>query len=352
MISEFYNLNLELTDYCNLKCPTCSRIKDYRLQEKKSLDEFSFVNRHSVSLEKYKTWFPLETMKKIKSINFCGANGEPLLNKDFLDIVLYSYECNPDISLSVSTNGSLNNVDWWKELGRVSKKTNLLITVYIDSLKKDNVIYRVGSNPHKILENLDACIQNGGNCYWKMIPFRHNEGEKNIMKNMSEIMGFKKFDLVPINGFEYYENYSYTHKGTEQTIFPSTIGRNYKIDTSITNQQPVENCQAKYEHMREICCRGIVFPCCWVQRKVREFYFEFYETGNIDCEPSNKYSYGELSEYFFDSFVSFFDLKKLSLDYYSFEEINKSDFYTKDLENSWEDNKFCKFYCTKDGRGR
>lgn len=352
MISEFYNLNLEITDYCNLKCPTCSRIKDYRLQEKKSLDEFPFVNKSNVSLQKYKNWFPNKTLQKIKSINFCGAYGEPLLNKDFLDIVSYTHECNSDIKMMVSTNASLNTNSFWSDLGKLSKKTGLLIFGHLDSLQEKNSLYRVGSNSKKIINNLDICISNGGNCHLNLIPFKHNENEIKQMKKLSEIMGFSGFNIIKTNGFEYYSSYSYINQEKKITLYPPSNQESYKINHEITDNQNVEKCYAEHTHMREICSRGIVSPCCWVQRKIRETYHEFYENGNIDCLPSHRYNTNILSKHFLNSFIDILNIKELSLDYFSFEEINSSEFYLSSLENSWDTNKFCKTFCSKNGRGR
>ena len=67
-IDQIKRLQLELTTFCNAKCPSCERAK-YNV-----LPEFIYkkqLNSIEVSLEQIKKWIPLDKMKSLMHIHLC-----------------------------------------------------------------------------------------------------------------------------------------------------------------------------------------------------------------------------------------------------------------------------------------
>src|SRR3989339_413672 len=95
------NIFVELTNICNLKCPICASRKmerpkgymDFGLY-KKIIDECSQYGKVDVMLHMF---------------------GESLLHKDFIKMIRYGKQY-PDIKLAFSTNATLLNKEYSKEL--------------------------------------------------------------------------------------------------------------------------------------------------------------------------------------------------------------------------------------------
>jgi MoaA/NifB/PqqE/SkfB family radical SAM enzyme len=101
-----YNFNggvlIEVTDRCNLTCPHCYHEPDNSLKDQ-SIDAI---------LSQIKNW-PLGK-NDIERVILSGA--EPTLRKDFTELVGRITELNPDITVSVMTNGiCFSDLDYVKE---------------------------------------------------------------------------------------------------------------------------------------------------------------------------------------------------------------------------------------------
>ncbi len=88
MVNELYSICWNITNRCNENCKFCYRklCKDNTIEEnKKIFDQLSKI--------------------KIGKISFCG--GEPLLYDGLFEIVDYIRNINPNIKLSITTNGQI-----------------------------------------------------------------------------------------------------------------------------------------------------------------------------------------------------------------------------------------------------
>ena len=87
-MNELYSICWNITNKCNENCKFCYRklCKDNTIEEnKKIFDQLSKI--------------------KIGKISFCG--GEPLLYDELFEIVDYIHNLNPQIKLSITTNGQI-----------------------------------------------------------------------------------------------------------------------------------------------------------------------------------------------------------------------------------------------------
>lgn len=216
---------IDITDHCNSKCPLCTRHKVSKFTNVVDLVPTTFVNRSSVSIETWKTWFSPKVFENISFINFQGSFGEPSLCEDLLEIIKYSRSINKNIDILMSTNGGTRDKNFWKSLGRLLffSTPNSRVIFSIDGLEDTLAEYRVGVDYNKVIDNATAFISSGGNAEWRMLVFKHNEHQIEICKQISKQLGFKKFSHQTVNGFWDTSgmgsgSYSYVYKGKLKTL--------------------------------------------------------------------------------------------------------------------------------------
>ena len=96
---DLHSLHLEITNRCQASCPMCSR--NYHGGQDNPLLKFS-----DWSIIDFKNII-IPVIKQIKTLNFCGNFGDPLLNNDLQ--LMTSCLKDTDIHVDVHTNGSLRN---------------------------------------------------------------------------------------------------------------------------------------------------------------------------------------------------------------------------------------------------
>lgn len=146
-------LELELSNTCNLECEMCSGVHSSLIRQNRE---------HLPPLKQYYDDSFVEQLEEflpyLEEIKFYG--GEPFLIDIYYKIWDKVIEINPDIRLSVQTNGTILN----NRVKTMLSKSNFHINLSIDSLQKEtyNAI-RVNANFDRVMENLkwfyDYCKQ-------------------------------------------------------------------------------------------------------------------------------------------------------------------------------------------------
>jgi|688.fasta_scaffold08474_20 MoaA/NifB/PqqE/SkfB family radical SAM enzyme len=236
--SQKYHLHIELTSKCNSACPNCPRfvMGSTKLNPSVTLSE--------LKLNDIKKWFNYDFIQKIGSINFCGNLGDPTNCIEMNEIVEYFYVNNENIKIEIHTNGGARNVDFWKKLGKLSKKAkdNILVIFSVDGLEETNHIYRRNVKWEKLVENITTYTKNGGYAIWEFLLFGHNEDEIYLAKYKSKEYGFRSIRFKRAAGFEDYLNNRtipmgvYDKEGTlEYLIEPS---KDYPNSTMVYDGNP------------------------------------------------------------------------------------------------------------------
>lgn len=175
-------IELEITSNCNAACPGCARTQNLDL-----------VEIDSVSIEDIERLFPSEEYIRDKNFKFCGVLGDPIVNKDCLEIVRYLVANGGFCQLS--TNASLRDVEFWRDLGCLSRYTGMVdINFCIDGHKETNHIYRVNTNFDIIERNLAAYAEGAEGTpmgTWIYIVFDHNEHELAIAEEHAKRLGLQ-----------------------------------------------------------------------------------------------------------------------------------------------------------------
>ncbi len=316
-LEDIRDIHLELTSKCQARCPMCPRrISGGPLNPLITLNE--------ITLEQFKEWFPVAFIKQLNSLFMCGNLGDPIIAQDCLEIFQYLRETNPAIRLSMHTNGSARNVQWWQALAKV----NVKVTFGIDgSLQITHSAYRIGTDLDKILENARAFITAGGEARWDMLVFGHNEHQVEKCRQLSEELGFVEFRTKHTSRFSE-DSFTVLDDSGKPThvLLPTETSKAMiaKVKQAQEDYLPTISCKAQQSQTLYVSGNGNVSPCCWLDL---EWYLPNHKS-RIDYM-------GKIGEY-------------PNLNTQSFKEIFDSGFFNK-IQNCWTANglRECSKQCGK-----
>lgn len=184
------NVFLDISTYCNAGCPQCHRTNSNGLGKEDWLPLIQW------SVEEFKTAFPPEVLENIHRFKFCGTWGDPIMNKDILEIFEYISKQGPLCLISVDTNGSIRDEDFWWKLGCMFG-TKLAVVFAIDGIdQKMHERYRRFTDLDKVLDNMHTLAQTDAMVQSQTILFQHNEDYKDEILKLVKEYGSKKHEFV------------------------------------------------------------------------------------------------------------------------------------------------------------
>ena len=313
--NEIKAVHLEITDNCNAACPMCAR------NINGGQDNPQLPGKE-LSIDDIKKIFEPNFIKQLDRMYMCGNYGDPVSAKDTLEAFEYFREHNPNIMLSMHTNGSAKKSEWWAALARIIGRKGYVV-FGLDGLEDTNHLYRQNTIWSKIMENAQAFINAGGRARWDYIVFAHNEHQVTEAQALSEKMGFEKFQFKKsarffsnASGVTKEMHQSANRKGMSALLQPPTNPkyRNSALQelskiastknevkflpskvsdlTNIIGKQVFhiaedkKTAMEKYWDVSEIKCKvaeeksiyisaeGIVQPCCWTAGQMYVWYWE------------------------------------------------------------------------------
>lgn len=241
-------IEIEITNRCNAACPMCARTNN----------DIVLSNQSEISFKDFKKFFPVDFLKNLKQIKFCGNYGDPAISKDIIIIHQYVLDVNPDIKFILSTNGGVRSISFWRQLGEIYAKTpKSHVQFHIDGLEDTNHIYRVGVKWKKVMENAKEFIAAGGNAMWFYIPFFHNEHQVEEAEQLSNQLGFSDFILKVSARFN---DFKKPFSDGKVKIYPPVADR-----FNIEKMQVKLDLKCVMEERKELYIDswGRLFPCCW-----------------------------------------------------------------------------------------
>ena len=319
-------LQIEVTSFCNLVCPQCTRTLNGKVNPLLPLSD--------LKPEDYDKIFQDKIMSQLEEVIFNGNYGDPPASKH-LDYAIDKL-IEKNIKVKIFTNGSLRSSSWWKNLGQKFSKTKSEVVFSIDGLEDTNPIYRINSDFKKIMNNAEAYIKEGGRARWDFLIFEHNFHQIEQAKSLARQMGFKKFHKKKTARFV---GSNYKDKDNKTTIktfnkkgefiglikrpknsrrdFEKVISKygsweNYINSTSI---------HCKYKNDMKalyIDFEALVWPCCWTAGAT---YF-------VDPEDIQKKQLEALRKRYTKNFNS--------LRHHSLNEILSHEWFNLKLVESWE----------------
>lgn len=253
---EIKEIHIEITSKCQARCPMCPRRVSGGILN-------PLITLTEVDLDTFKTWFDPHLIGQLKSFIFCGNLGDPIVAQDCLEILEYVRESNPNIYLSMHTNGSARTTKWWSRLA----KTDTHVVFGIDGLADTHKLYRVDTDWNKIIENATAFIQAGGTAEWHMLAFKHNEHQIEECEQLSKKIGFTHFAVKHTSRFTEPDMHVIDDLGfTTHVLHPTqkSLDMIPKAKEAQCEQLPIIHCKARKYNQLYISADGTVGPCCWL----------------------------------------------------------------------------------------
>jgi MoaA/NifB/PqqE/SkfB family radical SAM enzyme len=253
-LEDIRDVHLELTSKCQARCPMCPR----RINGGPMNPLFDLTE---IDLATFKSWFSPEFIQQLNKLFMCGNLGDPIIAEDCLEIFQYLRETNPNMQLTMHTNGSARNVNWWQELAKLKVK----VTFGIDGLEDTHKLYRVSTDWHKIIKNAWSFIEAGGEAEWHMLVFKHNEHQVEECRAMAEELKFKNFQVKHTSRFVEDKLHVLDDTGrTTHILYPTETSKAMvsKVKDNINSTKI--NCKAVQHKQMYIAADGTVSPCCWL----------------------------------------------------------------------------------------
>jgi MoaA/NifB/PqqE/SkfB family radical SAM enzyme len=272
-IDNITRINAELTNYCNAACPMCARYFIDGVLNKER------VNSQHTTLQFLKDKIGSKVITQLKTFTSCGNLGDGSMNPECLEIYQWIRSVNPSCGLILHTNGGARNKDFWKEMAKI----NVGIVFAIDGLEDTNHLYRRNVRWAKLIENVKAFIDAGGNAQWEMLIFKHNEPQIDACKKLSKELGFKSFGIQQSSrwaDFDHVGNWRdlnripvddyFLEKSSQMTAsLLGSGGNSQKFNMTKndfeTKKINCKSCDIKNNHVEiYLAANGDVSPCCWL----------------------------------------------------------------------------------------
>jgi len=340
--NEIEVVHLEMTEACNASCPMCARNLN-------GGEVNPHLNNRELSIADIERIFPVDFVQQLKRVYMCGNYGDPAVASDTLEAFAYFRANNPQINLSMHTNGSMKKPEWWAELAQVIGKKGYVI-FGLDGLEDTNHLYRQGTVWKNIMRNVEAFIAAGGRARWDFIVFAHNEHQVEEAEQLSKDMGFEKFQYKKSARFfsnsraQTKEEHQAQNRKGHTTLLQAPTNPKYRnavldqlkaaanpanvqtitvdnvvsvanldnlqgmqnFSTDPSKKKPVEHiwdeavidCKVAKEKNIYVTAEGILQPCCWTAGQMYLWYFKpkgaqiwkFIDEAGIDTLDARKHS--------------------------------------------------------------
>jgi len=280
---EKLKVNLDITTYCNAKCPQCNRTN------KDGLERNSFVPLFHWTLPEVKVAFPKEEMYYIHYLLISGTWGDAIMNPEVYDIADYLCGVLPKGSrLQITTNGSIRDEDWWFKFSGLSvkHKGKLVVKFDIDGIDQEmHSYYRRNTSLDKVLKNMEAFSYNA-RAISQTIVFKHNQEHLKEIKELVEKHGSQEHVFVKSDrgfGIKEIKPYTFTDEnGNQQILERADIEFNETFMTHFQDEIPDKKvlCKWGYDNFVKINFDGQVWPCCHFSDK--EYHEEYDKFKSLD----------------------------------------------------------------------
>jgi hypothetical protein len=352
-------VHLEMTEACNASCPMCARNLN-------GGEVNPYLDNRELSIEDIHKIFSHDFVRQLKRIYMCGNYGDPAVARDTLAAFKYFRSTNPQINLSMHTNGSMKKPEWWAELAQVINRKGYVV-FGLDGLEDTNHLYRQGTVWARIMENVAAFIAAGGRARWDFIVFAHNEHQVEEAKKLSNQMGFERFQYK--KSARFFSNTKASTKDQHQaqnrrgfttllqaptnpkyrnsvldqlTKQASSSVQNITVDNIVRREnldqvqgyqtfsldpakkKPIEpvwdeaviDCKVAKEGNLYVTAEGVLQPCCWTAGQMYLWYYR----------PQGSQMW---------QFINQVGVDNLNAKNHSVESIVNGDFFQKVIPESW-----------------
>lgn len=210
---------LDLSTYCNAKCPQCHRTNADGLEKADWLPLIQW------SFDEFKNMFPEKTLQHINHFDICGTWGDPIMNKDIFKIVKYIMN-NSKAGVLINTNGSFRNPDWWWELGLLGKDRIEVMWAIEGITEEQHSLYRQDTSLKLVLENMETFSLAGGKSQVFTVTFKHNENDLYNIAKLSRDKGASDIFFVQSNRFYENQKFMFIDKSGAEKVLDKSAKEN------------------------------------------------------------------------------------------------------------------------------
>ena len=215
---------LDISTYCNAACPQCHRT------DPNGLGKASWLPLIQWDLETFKKAYNLDKSRvKYYSFNFCGTWGDPVMNKDLIEMVQYIID-NSNAIITIDTNGSIRDEEWWWRLGSIAGE-RLIVYFAVDGInQKMHSHYRRNTDLKKILDNMESISYTLSKPRVRTIVFKHNEEYLKQIEELVKARGARLVTFTPSDRWQHGPVFNFTdEEGNAQTLQRSRIINDYNV---------------------------------------------------------------------------------------------------------------------------
>lgn len=215
---------LDISTYCNAACPQCHRT------DPNGLGKASWLPLIQWDLETFKKAYNLDKSRvKYYSFNFCGTWGDPVMNKDLIEMVQYIID-NSNAIITIDTNGSIRDEEWWWRLGSIAGE-RLVVYFAVDGInQKMHSHYRRNTDLKKILDNMESISYTLSKPRVRTIVFKHNEEYLKQIEELVKARGACLVTFTPSDRWQHGPVFNFTdEEGNTQILQQSRIINDYNV---------------------------------------------------------------------------------------------------------------------------
>jgi len=248
------SMEIEPTTSCNLRCPQCPS----------GLREFT-RNTGMLDLSLYKKIIDEIHPDLVWLILY--FQGEPFLNKQFLEFVKYASEKN------IYTATSSNAHYFTDDMAKATVECGLdRLIISIDGTTQDTYgKYRIGGKIDKVIEGTQLLLKwkkelkkTTPHIIWQFIAFRHNEHQIPEIKKLARQIGVNELGIKTAQIYDYQ---------TSGNLIPEdeSLARYKKTDDGYVIKNKLLNQCWRMWRGSVITWDGLVVPCCFDKDATHRF---------------------------------------------------------------------------------
>jgi radical SAM protein with 4Fe4S-binding SPASM domain len=194
--------------------------------------------------------------------------GEPFLNKQFLEFVKYAAQKN--IYTATSSNAHYFTDDMAK--ATVESGLDRLI-ISIDGTTQDTYgKYRIGGNVEKVIEGTERLLcwkkklnRKTPHIIWQFIVFKHNEHQLPEIKKLAKQVGVDELGIKTAQIYDYQTSDNFIPENKDLSRYEKLPDGSYQIKNKLLNQ-----CWRMWRGS-VITWDGLVVPCCFDKDATHRF---------------------------------------------------------------------------------
>jgi MoaA/NifB/PqqE/SkfB family radical SAM enzyme len=303
---DIRDVHLEIATLCNASCPWCPRTF-WGYPYNGGYPELYLTLEHAQKI------FSNEFLQQLTSIRINGNYGDIVMNPNGADIVEYFVNANPNLKITINTNGAARDKDFWSRLG----KLGVTVTFALDGLEDTHSLYRQNTVWSQVIKNAQTYIAEGGQAVWQMIKFNHNRRQVAECRDLSKQLGFARFVLIddgrntaPVfnhRGELVHVLGDYQGEREFPVLFYSKQHDEVLLEDIVPGRTPSKKIQCETKQLKSIyiAANGDVSPCCYTGFYPHTYgHGQYHQAANAQLVPminnnnALKYSIEECIEWF------------------------------------------------------